>query len=329
MHVLTHLFVSLLSLSNPASPQNAASPETHGVASPSLGPKILGFRPQMRPMNFDVAKQLKLKPLRGGGYFYQGEEKERFDARIYPDGSVEFRESGAFELKADLLCFGVICPKATPKKPLLKSSKSKKDTRASRRLRKARKIATRVALGVLVGAIVSSGLDGSQNDSPWAGPDAGLGRPGSRGVGVFYTSGRFGRTGQLSIHKQSFLDRTRSFRLELAVTAQEAYMRRSLRDLSRALASIEKNKLSPPDARRARLVELWQRFDVHYEEVKLRDAIAQRLRASMGTKLGFARKQILAFARRVFPKGSKLQFTDTELREANIESTSDGAFLPY
>lgn len=328
--VFVQTFVALLALSQPAGPQQASGRTGSHLKTPSEATKFLGFRPQMRPMNFDVVKQLNLKPLRGGGYFYRGKEKERFDARIFPDGSVEFREAGAFQLSADVLCFGVICPKASPKRGLFGASKAKKkDTEATRRRRKARRIATQVALGILAGAVAVPGLDGTQMNQPWSGPNAGVGRPGSPAVGVLYSVVRFGRTGQLTIHQQNFLERTRSFRLELAVLAQEAYMRKALTELSRELASIEKNTLEPATKRRARLIELWERFDVHYEQVEVRDAIAKRVHDSMGTKLVFARKQILAFARRVFPQGGKMEFRASELADVNKGREPAQGFYPY
>lgn len=328
--VLVDLLALMLAL--PLTPDPAQeSTRSTPYLGPSVSPgKFLGFRPQMRPMSFDLAKQLNLKPLRSGGYLYQGSEKERFDARIFPDGSVEFRDAGAFEIKADVLCFGVVCPKASPKRRVFETSKSKKDIETHRRRTKVRKIATRVALGILTGAIPLAGLDSSSMMSPWAGVNAGLGRPGSMATrGVFYTSGRFGRLPSLSIHKQDFLARTRTFRLELAVLAQEVYMRRALSELSRELSAIEKNTVQPAQERRERLLRLWEQFDVGYEETKLREAILDRVNQSMGRKLSFARKQILAFARRVFPKGGRQAFSQAELETVNKGLGPDRMFIPY
>lgn len=322
------LFGALLQ-SSASSAKADSQPEKPALSTPTKAKQFLGFRPQMRPMSFDLAKQLNLKPLRSGGYLYRGTKKERFDARIFPDGSVEFRDAGKFEFKTDVLCFGVVCPKATPKRRVFEKAKTKKEIDTARRRKKARKIATGVALWLLTGALPVAGLDGSQPNGPWSGVNAGLGRPGSAAMGVFYAGGRFGRPGQLSIHKEEFLARTRAFRLEMAVVAQEAYMRRALSELSNELLVIEKNTNMPPKERRDRLLRLWERFDVGYEEAKLRDEILNRVNNSMGSKLSFARKQILAFARRVFPKGSPQAFSDKELAQANEANLGGPGFNPY
>lgn len=307
----------------------ASDPPQAPLRTPVAAAKFLGFRPQMRPMNFDLAKQLDLKPLRSGGYLYRGSEKERFDARIFPDGSVEFRETGAFEFKTDVLCFGVVCPKASPKRPLFETSKSKVDIETQRRRKKARKIATRVALGILTGAIPLAGLDQGSANQAWSQGNTGVGRPGSMAPGLFYASGRFGRNGQLSTYKEEFLARTRAFRLELAVMAQETYMRKALTELSRELSAIEKNTMQPAKARRERLLQLWERFDVAYEEVPLKEAVARRVQRSMGLKLSFARKQIEAFARRVFPPESPQAFSRAELDLLNEGAAPGQGFSPY
>lgn len=323
-------FVTSLTLLPPSNAQDDGDKARPSLRTPQKAKAFLGFRPQLRPMAFDLAKQLRLKPLRSGGYLYRGTKQERFDARIFPDGSVEFRDAGEFDFKTDVLCFGVVCPKATPKRPLLEKAKSKKDIETARRRQKAKKIATGVALWLLTGALPVAGLDGSQsNQGPWGGVNAGLGRPGSMAPGGFYASGRFGRTGQLSVHKEEFLARTRSFRLEMAVSAQESYMRRALGELHRELLVLEKNTRVPAKERRAKLIVLWERFDVDHQEVKLRDAILSRVNASMGRKLSFAREQILAFARRVFPKGSPQGYSEQELAESKLGTGRAQSFDPY
>lgn len=322
-----HILVPLLSLCMLTTvPEPSATPSRQ-LKQPSSAPLFLGFRPQLGPKSFDVTKKLGLRPLRDGGYLYQGRKDEKFDARILPDGSVEFRDAGAFAIKTDALCFSVVCPIASPAQVNLKKGASKKDIAARQRRRKIGRIATRVALGILAGGIPLAGMDNSGVFGQ-GGLSNAQARPGSQARGLFYASGRFGRTGIVAVKKMKFLDETRSFRLELAVVAQESYMRRALVALAEELGRIERST-SADTIRRQQLLRLWERFDVAYEEPKLKSALAQRVDQSMGTKLRFAKKQMLAFANRMFPKTSKKRFSSAELEAFNQELPPAEQFKPY
>lgn len=311
-----------------SSPPATAAPPRAGLQSPAF----LGFRPQVGLKGFDQSKTLGLKPLRGGGYLYQGTAQERFDARIHQDGSVEFRESGAFEVRVNSLCFSYFCPIATPKQPRVGKKKSKQDIKSSLRRTRAAKIASRVLLGALTGALPLAGMD----DSGAQGPRGGSGnyyvappRPGSNALGIFGISGLFGRNGEVSRRKMDFLQRTRAFRLELAALAQETYTKRVLHRLPGQLQAIEQSRSQPASTRRQRLLELWEQFDVRYQEAQLQSEVLSRLNRSMGNKLRFARRQIIAFAQRVFPQGSPSAFLPQELRAFNQERSPDHRFEPY
>lgn len=332
-----HMNIPLLAIawtlaSPPANPPAPSQEITQPPRRALTTPKFLGVRPQFGPSRFKQSEALGLKPLRGGGFLYQGTGEEKFDARIHEDGSVEFRDSGAFEIRLSSLCFSYACPIATPKQPRVGKKKSKKDIEASLRRSRAAKIASRVILGVLTGALPLAGMD----DSGVFGPRGGSGnyyvappRPGSMATGIFSASGMFGRKGQVNGKKMDFLQRTRALRLELATVAQEAYTTRALHLLPRQLKDIEHASRQSPAIRRERLLALWEQFDVHYQEQELQDAVLTRLNRSMGTKLRFARRQMLAFAKRVFPRGSKTAFAPAELAKYNQGRAAEHRFEPY
>lgn len=294
---------------------------------------FLGFRPH-RPSP-DQAQELKilgLKALPDGSYLFRGTKKDNFQARIFPDGSVEFFDDASFKIEAKNICIAFYCPVAQNPNFLKSKKKQEKDRARRRRIRKFNQVASRVLLGALTGTTgfaPVAGQDPNEIHSPIANAHAFHARRPSFVYGAASASGRFGYLPAPKAAQLAFLERSFEFRLKLAVEDRIRILEKALSRLHRELRAIEATKGQELASRHQRLLSLWREFDARHQDQAIQDAIVQKLHRSMGEKLRFAREQMAAFARRVFPQSSTERLSAKQLKEFNQGRSGNAVFRPY
>lgn len=291
-------------------PESAtASPR---VPAPRLSPEFL-------PAAHDRARrarELQLSPLEEGGYRYEGDPDERFDALIRRDGVVVFELDPLVKVELDGACLLAVCVtrgmvQSTPGLDVLN-------------------LGMRVAAQVL-SAWASGSTGGRAPRDRWvetmqtrstALPQT---APSMAGVG-----GRFGYLPPPRAAMSAFLERTFEFRLELAKLADAERRDAQLRALPGRLVAAWMRHADAPRRRKDAILELW-------DELQLPVAVPDELRADVARSLQPARERaadearlcILDFVRRHAPAGSPEAYTEAELAAINAGRVGAARFEPY
>lgn len=315
------------------SPQKSNPAKLAPLFQPSAPRHFLGFRPHHPPAGQDQElKTLRLKALPDGSFLYRGTKKERFQARIFPDGGVDFFDDASFSVDAKNICIAFYCPVAQNPN-FLKSRKKQAEDRARRRkIRKFNKIAGRVLLGALTGSTGFApvpGQDPKQIHNPIANGHAFEARRPHLVYGAATASGNFGYLPAPKPAQIAFLKRSFEFRLKLAVDHRIRHLEKALSRLQIELGLIEKSTGQALSGRQAKLLALWQEFDAQHHDQTIQDAIVKKLHRTMGVKLRFAREQMTAFARRVFPQSSSTRLPAQLLQAFNQGRVGEAVFQPY
>lgn len=311
----------------PAPPVDASttastpSPNAIPLGRPSVSPS-----PSTRDAFDRRAAKLELRPRFGGGYTYLGLPGERFDAWVRDDGTVVFEVDDGFDIETTQLCLVAVCLLRSPSRP----GRNRTPPRA--RAAKAGRVATEVATLLLAGYAASRSNGGGRvSYSPGFTGMHPRNQPMPGSLGGM-ASGRYGYLPAPHRQMTDFLERTFSFRLDLAEHALRQRLERELSELPAVLAAIWSDETLDSAQRRQRILAYWADLETpvaqHEDDVLDVEArpVLDLARREMAQR---ARAVIVDFVVTVLPVGSASAFTRSELDAFNRTLSGTHRFEPY